>query len=374
MLRLFIVLLVLLATASTSLAVCAGDCSGDETVSINELLSGVNIALGSAAIDLCPAFDSDGDGAVTVSELLAAVNVLLNGCGPPAPTATSTATPTVTPTETPSNLPPTTATPFIYRGFAGQPIALPLGVSDPEGGPLECQAEGLADGMTLDADNVLRWTPADDQLGPLEVGFSCVDSGTPPAEVEGSLTLHVAAADSCAIPTCDAASGCSLALPSVEEPCCSAAPIARVAEVSPDCPLGRVLEIGRNVDGFGTLYDCDRLRIRNFAQSDAELAIHVRASCINTLNRVTIAVRLETKQPRGLAVNAEAQVFLPTVPTNGYFERRNVRFPVSGGGPFFDLDNVEANLTVTASDSDGNSVSRTLRVRLGFDQPADLPD
>jgi hypothetical protein len=59
---------------------CAGDCSGDGTVVVNELIIGVNIDLGNAAATTCPAFDRNGDGTVTISELIAAVNAALTGC------------------------------------------------------------------------------------------------------------------------------------------------------------------------------------------------------------------------------------------------------------------------------------------------------
>jgi len=51
---------------------CPGDCNGDGEVSINELIIGVNIALGAQAISACAAMDSNGDGAVTVNELIRA--------------------------------------------------------------------------------------------------------------------------------------------------------------------------------------------------------------------------------------------------------------------------------------------------------------
>ena len=50
-------------------------------MAINELISGVNIALGGAVLGTCPSFDSDGDGAVAINELIAAVSTALNGCG-----------------------------------------------------------------------------------------------------------------------------------------------------------------------------------------------------------------------------------------------------------------------------------------------------
>jgi hypothetical protein len=59
---------------------CPGDCDGNGTVAINELIRGVNIALGSTPLDDCPVFDTGGDGAVAINELIAAVNAALNGC------------------------------------------------------------------------------------------------------------------------------------------------------------------------------------------------------------------------------------------------------------------------------------------------------
>ena len=70
----------LVAVALPALAECTGDCNGDGVVAVNELVAGVNIALGSAAVSSCPAFDANGDGQVTVNELIQAVNAALNGC------------------------------------------------------------------------------------------------------------------------------------------------------------------------------------------------------------------------------------------------------------------------------------------------------
>ena len=59
---------------------CAGDCSGDASVAINELITAVNIALGSAPVDGCRSVDVSGDGMVAINELIGAVNNALNGC------------------------------------------------------------------------------------------------------------------------------------------------------------------------------------------------------------------------------------------------------------------------------------------------------
>jgi hypothetical protein len=59
---------------------CPGDCNGDGAVTVDDLIKGVNIALGTTSIDACASFDTNGDGAVTINELIAAVNRALNGC------------------------------------------------------------------------------------------------------------------------------------------------------------------------------------------------------------------------------------------------------------------------------------------------------
>jgi len=59
---------------------CAGDCDGNATVLVNELVVGVRIALGELAADACGAVDRDGDGSVSIAELIGAVGALLNGC------------------------------------------------------------------------------------------------------------------------------------------------------------------------------------------------------------------------------------------------------------------------------------------------------
>ena len=63
-----------------NIGVCPGDCNGNRIVTVAELVTGVNIALGLLPLEDCPAFDTDGDGQVTVAEALAAVVSALEGC------------------------------------------------------------------------------------------------------------------------------------------------------------------------------------------------------------------------------------------------------------------------------------------------------
>jgi hypothetical protein len=60
--------------------VCAGDCHGNTEVTVDELLTMVNVALGSADVSLCPAGDVNHNGEITIDEILTAVNNALNGC------------------------------------------------------------------------------------------------------------------------------------------------------------------------------------------------------------------------------------------------------------------------------------------------------
>ncbi len=67
------------AATPSPVAPCAGDCSGDRTTTVDEILLLVNRALGEAAAP-CPAGDGDGNGSITVDEIIAAVDRALRGC------------------------------------------------------------------------------------------------------------------------------------------------------------------------------------------------------------------------------------------------------------------------------------------------------
>jgi predicted metal-binding protein len=93
-------------SASIAAATCCGDCDGSNSVTIDELLKGVNIALGATDLSTCLPFDPNGDRVVTIDELIQAVNNALDGCPPTStatrtPTGVQTATATQTVTHTP---------------------------------------------------------------------------------------------------------------------------------------------------------------------------------------------------------------------------------------------------------------------------------
>ncbi len=55
-----------------------GDCDQNQRITVEEILLGVNIALGQQPVGACQRFDGDADGVVSIDELLAAVDALLN--------------------------------------------------------------------------------------------------------------------------------------------------------------------------------------------------------------------------------------------------------------------------------------------------------
>jgi hypothetical protein len=90
---------------------CPGDCDGNGSVTVAELVSAVAIALESTALD-CSDLDLDADGSLSIAELVAAVGSSVLGCPTPTPTPlpptlTSTVAFTTTPTATSTVLTPT---------------------------------------------------------------------------------------------------------------------------------------------------------------------------------------------------------------------------------------------------------------------------
>ncbi len=66
---------------------CVGDCNNDLAVTVDELLTGVTMALGTSSPNACPQgnrilppFDANFDGQVTIDDVLKAVNNALFGC------------------------------------------------------------------------------------------------------------------------------------------------------------------------------------------------------------------------------------------------------------------------------------------------------
>jgi hypothetical protein len=61
---------------------CVGDCGHDGSITVDELLRGVSIALGYLPVSNCDVFDTNHDGVVTIDELIKAVNPAVTSCQP----------------------------------------------------------------------------------------------------------------------------------------------------------------------------------------------------------------------------------------------------------------------------------------------------
>ncbi len=63
--------------------VCIGDCNRDSDVTVNEIITMVDIGLETADPSTCVAGDANGSGDITVNEIVAGVSNALSGCAPP---------------------------------------------------------------------------------------------------------------------------------------------------------------------------------------------------------------------------------------------------------------------------------------------------
>ena len=59
---------------------CVGDCDGDGSCQVNELVLAVNVALGVTDLGECEVLDGNADGVVTIGELIGGVGNALCGC------------------------------------------------------------------------------------------------------------------------------------------------------------------------------------------------------------------------------------------------------------------------------------------------------
>ncbi len=117
---------------------CTGDCNRSGAVSVDELILGVNIALGIRAVSACLPLDRDFSETVTVDELVAAVASSLDACPvvsttpqTPSPTPSATNTGTIAPTETSTETPTEAATEIPTE----TPTATPTATCAPTGTP-----------------------------------------------------------------------------------------------------------------------------------------------------------------------------------------------------------------------------------------------
>ncbi len=404
-------------------AACVGDCDGNGLVTVDELLRGARMVLGTLPNNACPAM-GNGGARVTVAEVVAAVDALLDGCPAtptvplptnsptpavpatataspsetPTPSPPGTATPTDTPTDTATPLPTTTptctptqtaspsptvtATPLptpiipprpVYRSFPGLPMQFSIGATDPQGTTLHYAATSLPDGAQLDpTSGVFSWTPGSGQVGPFYVPVMVTNEATPPGSALATLSFQISPPDACVTPMCDPQTGCESTLVSPASPCCVGGPAPPMAQAITDCPGGQVLFVGRNfLNGFGRLQDCDGLTVNTAGQGGTRyVRLNVEARCVRTdgaviraqLSSATENLFDATRKPSDLSLRAD-----------GYAEERSITFPVQSANPA-GLEGAAANLTITLTDADNIVLTTEVRVLLTLSVLPDLPD
>jgi len=365
---------------------CYGDCDGDGVLTVDELVRAVTIALGRQTIDFCLSADVSGDQMVTVEEVIVATQFALRGCPPPdtataTPTDTPihTGTPTITPTRTvtPTRTGTTTSTPIetptatptgdrppeltcrdVYRTYPNFPIDFQIDAFDPNGGDVTFAAVTLPDGASLDTAGRFQWTPSETQTGPFHIRFTATDDSD--LSSEGELMFKVSPLDGCTVPTCSPASGCESALIGFDQLCCLQGSGPRVAEPFAGCPQGRVLFVGRpGVEHFQRVNNCDAISYYNQTQTGAFIYFDIEARCL----RADRDIRAQIRLVNATRVALDEDVMLQFSPIeNGFLYAPDVYFSMRGGGPFFDLDGGEANMTITLTDADGVSVTDEFRI------------
>jgi hypothetical protein len=67
-------------TPTPTAVACTGDCDGNGEVEVAEAIRCVDIGLGLASVDDCPALDANSDGTAGVDEIVAVVAHVLHGC------------------------------------------------------------------------------------------------------------------------------------------------------------------------------------------------------------------------------------------------------------------------------------------------------
>jgi hypothetical protein len=150
-------LLLAVASPAHSSPACEGDCDGDGTVLVSEVLTLVNIALGLLPASACQ--ERDPGRAVTIDVLVRAVASGLNGCPPvspsPSETETAAASPAATSTPAQGNTPTPTSPAETATATAGAPTT----VASP--GASVTATETAPDGRTATASAAPTDAPAE---------------------------------------------------------------------------------------------------------------------------------------------------------------------------------------------------------------------
>jgi hypothetical protein len=133
---------------------CCGDCDGNGTVTVDELLTAVGYALDGCPTEGPCCGDCDGSGTVEVNELVGSVGNALDGCPGPAGTPTKVPSPTKTPVRTKTGTPTKTSTPPATPTLAPATSCPVLFTNGNSQGPIACAFVGPAGNDICQVDGV----------------------------------------------------------------------------------------------------------------------------------------------------------------------------------------------------------------------------
>lgn len=198
--------------------------------------------------------------------------------------------------------------------------------------------------------------------------FRATDSASQTAH--GEVFFKVTPLDACTVPSCNPATGCTADIVPLTEDCCDGPLPDRIPEPSIPCPEGRVVYVGANIDGFGRLQNCDRLRFDVAGgQTAPTLRFRVAARCLNTDSPITITAQLSTRT-RANVLNRITTIIL--VPRPDGFAYGVTIFPLQVIG--FDLEDAEGTLRIRLTDADQETTSNAFRFILTSALLDDQPD
>ncbi len=290
-----------------------------------------------------------------------------------------------------ASAPPDVASFGIYRGYPGEPVDFAIAASDPDGTAVEFFASSLPPGASLGASSgVFSWLPGGADVGDFAIDVVVRDEDF--EETSRVLLFQIAPQDSCNVPVCDPALGCSPTLPPVPGPgepdtaCCVAEPSERVAEPSHPtlaCPEAEVLYVGRNQVGFGRVQNCDKLQLIPFAQGGANLIFHVEARCVTEQVGIDVEVHLVDGSDESLIASYTPHCTQPSDPEcvtltpqpDGFQRFLGLSYFVfSDEFDAFQLEGREVDLRVRLTDLNGVVLERQHRLTLTVQELADLPN
>lgn len=153
--------------------------------------------------------------------------------------------------------------------------------------------------------------------------------------------------------------------------CCATEPPPAAILGTPRCIQAGELLLGRNLDGFGRIDDCERIPLLRFAQGGIALRFHALASCLDAAQPIAIEVHLRSADEVFVDDTRFARF---SVRGDGWLEERSLTFELPF--PTFpeQYEGVECTLDVRVTDAHGATQATRKRIMLTLLPVADEPD